>query len=390
MHNADFNAEKDLYVKTEELIDHLSNWSPKSDSIPDIFVELYSYLHDEGFLGRQDVRLSELWIAELHKIGHTFPAVVKSRCNGEADVENSPSQDLNLNDVTLLVRINHSHGARLANKYVDTWSSYLRMFGIRNVVFFGHRVIGDVKLNQPYGSNMNVLGCEDTSSDKKGFFWYHAATICERFLDSTIGVLFAHDDILFNLPKLANATLLPKSLPWFSRKFNFGPDMMDNDAVAKDGWKWYKGKFGSAAIRSALLNQTFDSAFGDTLRGCHEANTKTVMRLPRGNGDVFYIPRSHLDQFQKAADFFSHHHIFLEIAIPTIAECIFTEKIPIDAHGIPEHRRRPPRIPFPDRLPVATHGVKLSYGDTRDAISELLFSQLKDFSCIQSENSRCT
>jgi hypothetical protein len=70
---ADFDAEQDLYYKSGKLIELLGEWSPKSSYPQEQIIELFRLLYERDYVGIKDVRMVELWISELNRVGYIFP-----------------------------------------------------------------------------------------------------------------------------------------------------------------------------------------------------------------------------------------------------------------------------------------------------------------------------
>ena len=364
---ADLDAEHDLYFKTGRLIEHLSSWEPRSEThnVDDIFLQLYISLYEHGYVEFQDVTMSELWIHELRRSGYAFPRAQapSNSASSAQDKTSSLPKEMNLQNVTLLVRINHAHGARLANTYLRTYYHPLRRYGISSIVFHGENM-DEVRLIQGYG--LKAQACEDSTGDSAGYFWYAALSECKRFLQKDDSVLFAHDDIFLNLARLADGDTFPKTTPWFSVKFGIAIDFLNAQAVAASKWTWFNRSVGVPAVLSAISNDTFNSEYGKALFACDGNNEK--LGLPIGNGDVFYVPSQHLDWFATASAAFAHHQIFLEIAVPIFATCFFNDTASL---GLQTDRADHPVLEDL-RKHTAVHGIKLSRPETREAVLRIL------------------
>jgi hypothetical protein len=368
---ADLDAEHDLYFKTGRLIEHLSSWKPRSETydVDDIFLQLYISLYEHGYVELQDVTMSELWINELRRSGFLFPRA-QALNNSTSSARDKPRvfrrNEVYMQNVTLLVRINHEFGAQLANTYLRTCYSHLRRYGIRSIIFHGKNMV-EVRLVQGYG--LKAHACEDKTGDGKGYFWYAALNECKRFLqkdDSAAGVLFAHDDIFLNLARLADGDTFPLTIPWFSHKFGINTNFLDSRAIAASPWTWFNKSVGVSAVLSAISNDTFNAEYGKTLFAC-DGNNETL-GLPIGNGDVFYIPSEHIEWFAKASATFADHNIFLEIAVPIFATCFFNDTASLELHT---DRAKPPVLEALSQH-AAVHGVKLSDPKTREAVVRVL------------------
>ena len=70
---ADFDAEQDLYRKSGQMLKFLNSWQAKGADFAANLESLYIDLFERDFIGRTDVELIQLWLAELKLINYTFP-----------------------------------------------------------------------------------------------------------------------------------------------------------------------------------------------------------------------------------------------------------------------------------------------------------------------------
>ena len=59
-----------------------------------------------------------------------------------------------------------------------------------------------------------------------------------------------------------------------------------------------------------------------------------LLRANGGYSDIYYVPRRQIANFVRLAQFFLRHNIFLEIAIPTIVQCLEMDDNIAGLHGI--------------------------------------------------------
>ncbi|XP_064631677.1 uncharacterized protein LOC135489968 [Lineus longissimus] len=71
----DFHNEIDVYYKTSRLINFLVNWIPKTVSLAQNMIDLYTELYQIDIVGRTDIDLAIAWIRDLECVGYTFPPV---------------------------------------------------------------------------------------------------------------------------------------------------------------------------------------------------------------------------------------------------------------------------------------------------------------------------
>ena len=366
---ADLDAEHDLYFKTGSLLDFLNTWVPPDSvsTISDMFIELYISLYEREYVHSADVKLSRMWIKELADIGYSFPALSNS-CAAERSAERSEAiaiSESSLSNTTFIVRINHHHGARAANKYLEVWSDTLQKYGVAHIVFYG----GNLKVEDiqtPYG-HLAVHVCEN-NYDPGGFFWYHLnctddGNNVRRLLSDmpTKGYFFAHDDAVLDLRSLS---VMDTDVSWFT--FGLSVSMQKYDItnatlVQNDGWSWIKSPWGARAILNALDDPEFSMKYNASLWQC---TPDVGLTAGRAQSDVFFISSTQYAAFEKASALFAKHQIFLEIAVPTIANCVLHEFRSISLWTTWDQSRGNP--PPPGTKSQVFHPIKLSVPSAYD------------------------
>ncbi|XP_064631139.1 uncharacterized protein LOC135489634 [Lineus longissimus] len=71
----DFHNEMDVYYKASRLINFLVNWIPKTVSLAQNMIDLYTELYQIDIIGRTDIDLALAWIRDLECVGYIFPPV---------------------------------------------------------------------------------------------------------------------------------------------------------------------------------------------------------------------------------------------------------------------------------------------------------------------------
>lgn len=71
----DYKMETNMYNRAEDMLQELNAWTcPLKDGLDGCVTQLLAHLHVKGFIGKIDVSLASLWVADLKSIGYTFPA----------------------------------------------------------------------------------------------------------------------------------------------------------------------------------------------------------------------------------------------------------------------------------------------------------------------------
>lgn len=69
----DFIDEIDLYTKSDNLIEFLLSWKPKSTTLYDLIIELTSQMIRNDFYKEAEIDLMNSWLLDLIEIGYIFP-----------------------------------------------------------------------------------------------------------------------------------------------------------------------------------------------------------------------------------------------------------------------------------------------------------------------------
>eukprot|EP00401_Gymnodinium_catenatum_P024519 CAMPEP_0117606784 /NCGR_PEP_ID=MMETSP0784-20121206/79886_1 /TAXON_ID=39447 /ORGANISM="" /LENGTH=859 /DNA_ID=CAMNT_0005409867 /DNA_START=44 /DNA_END=2620 /DNA_ORIENTATION=- len=72
---ADFQAEQQLYMQTEELLKFLGSWRSSRPTLPERMEELWGAAYERGYLEVADLRSLRLWILALQGVGYAFPDI---------------------------------------------------------------------------------------------------------------------------------------------------------------------------------------------------------------------------------------------------------------------------------------------------------------------------
>ena len=71
----DLNAEIDLYIKSEHLVDFLASWRGTGSTLVEQIEELWIALYERDYIDIKDVELVQLWIQTLLDVGYEFPSL---------------------------------------------------------------------------------------------------------------------------------------------------------------------------------------------------------------------------------------------------------------------------------------------------------------------------
>jgi len=74
----DLDAERDLYQKSEHLINFLGRWKGKGKTLIARIEELWVTLYEHQYIELEDVVLMQQWLQSLLDIGYAFPELVEN------------------------------------------------------------------------------------------------------------------------------------------------------------------------------------------------------------------------------------------------------------------------------------------------------------------------
>ena len=151
----DLDAERDLYQKSEHLVEFLGKWEGKGRTLIERVEELWVALYERQYIEHADVLLLQRWLQALIDVGYKFPEIVKSPSSSQAPypsvaAKGEDDEDVNTDvckDTTLTFWTSDLHdGTRL-----DIPSALVSM---------GHKVIlaGHKQVSSPYPSMLQRKG----------------------------------------------------------------------------------------------------------------------------------------------------------------------------------------------------------------------------------------
>ena len=82
----DLNAEQDLYMKSEQLVQFLGEWKGKGATLVERMEELWIALYKHAYIDLQDVELMQLWVESLLDASYEFISLVSSPATAPSNV----------------------------------------------------------------------------------------------------------------------------------------------------------------------------------------------------------------------------------------------------------------------------------------------------------------
>lgn len=242
-------------------------------------------------------------------------------------------------DILLIINYNHPY-----YESIDLLRKIYRPY-FPHIVFYGPEHHNDVEFCDHY----------------EGWFSYKAIAQAMQKYPGYAGYLYIHDDLIIN-PN--NFERFDKNNIWIDpfTKVNLELGL---DAVKH--WPWWPRTVGYSAIKKVY----------DKL----EPSTRTMLAdnigdqmVVYGYSDIVYIPSSCVHEFIKLSNLFEQHHVFLEIALPSICASIMQKEHIEFFKGHAEWGGRNTRTLFNKSLDYI-HPIKLSSKSNREFIDRYFQEQ---------------
>jgi len=159
---------------------------------------------------------------------------------------------------------------------------------------------------------------------------------------------------------LSSLSAIDANLSWFAFDQNTpeAPPDLSNEAQVQSH-SWFCGHY--SQVLTALNDEEFAENYKKSLWECLPY---PGLSLPNGHADVFYVSSSQFMTFQKAAALFAKFHIWLEIAVPSISQCILREFKRISIYTTWDSSRG--NAPPPGTEVDVIHPIKLSIPELYD------------------------
>ena len=142
----DLDAERDLYQKSEQLVEFLGKWKGKGETLVERMEELWVALYEHQYIEINDVLLLQQWLQTLLDSGYSFPELRTNPPLREYQLVNSEQKqekDDNICDINLTTSLTFWTSDLDDGTRIDIPSALVSM---------GHKVIlaGNKRRNTPY------------------------------------------------------------------------------------------------------------------------------------------------------------------------------------------------------------------------------------------------
>ncbi|CAH1788513.1 unnamed protein product [Owenia fusiformis] len=166
---------------------------------------------------------------------------------------------------------------------------------------------------------------------------YECLTMAFSLKLNVTGYIFLGDDVMFNFWNLR----LPKNIPWSSpqligdlsekktKECTYDNSLEDWFCYATK-WTWWP-PFRFATL-DALEHLQHVSKSSQVVHECLEnlkCRNGAAHRVNRGLADIYYVPSKYAREYIELSTIFWKNKVWLEIAVPTILNCIAEERPPI-------------------------------------------------------------
>ena len=372
----DYYQEKEMYLKTEDLIKFLFDWQCKKINFYECVLDLSAQMASKEFWSYDEVDSIKNWLQDLTQIGYKEPKLKNSYNN------------FNLKFTTEKLGLNYSNviDAHFRVRYtprfqtpidLDTYCcqnqtnpidlhdrlsslEYLRKFCLlsnfslkyenliqtqsditllitfnikirastielikhiygryfRQLIFCGKNISSFLNEKRGRFKRFDSFTFIDVDTGD-GNFHYYCMTKAIEINFKTNGILLMSDDVLlkyWHLDKL----LLNTSRIWYTKKIECSFDL-----VSMTKWYWWSTRVGKQAYDQLLkhLNEFESYNLFENYMKIFKSNSKSATSpqvCSKSPSDIFYVPQIKFESFHLLSSLFRYFNVFLELAVPGI------------------------------------------------------------------------
>jgi hypothetical protein len=231
---------------------------------------------------------------------------------------------------TSLDAINRFHNTLMIVKYnfdapFKEIISHYRLWSlafVNQAIFLPRNQSQILLLRDHIADNRTVFISQIDTTGIKGALAYEVVVFSMISWPHFEGYLYAHDDMAMNVSSLIDMNL---SKAWFIPSDNlqeFNKDWGMEINLQKEDW-WWKSVYGTVALNDVICSH---KNIVSILKKCVGSEYKWFF----GQADFFYIPQSLRNSFISIMSIFRHHKVFLEIGVPTFANCLVPSNLRVD------------------------------------------------------------
>jgi hypothetical protein len=377
---SDYKQEKEMYLKTEDLIKLLYSWKCPFKKFYSCVIDLSEQMATNNFWDKKEVESIKNWLKDLDSVNYIEPTITNFNYEtnqnaaktisynnafkvrytprfetlididnfygkGEVKMKNleklktinylnhycgpyklnydteNLSKSINQQDITLLITFNHEP---ILNNIIFLKEFHQSYF--KNIVFCGSKILKIVKTSDNHLKKFDSYSLIDYDTNE-GILHYHCMSKLIDINYKTNGILLMSDDVLL---KHWNLNTNHESI-WYATKPSCINDLNSDKNWGKD--YWIRKRVGVEAINrtynliegiaSGKINsdkQTYTilNKFLINFNLKQNETSKKLKKICKSESDIFYVPKSVFIQFNLLSRMYSSNNVFLEYAVSSI------------------------------------------------------------------------
>jgi hypothetical protein len=364
----DFDQEKDMFIKTKDLIQFLYKWKCKFNKFYLCVIDLSEQMAFNNFWDLKEVDSIKNWLSDLNTINYKEPKIVnietnnydytlvkytpvlqtvldidnyygdgKAKMNSLENIETfkyfqnycSSVYKLKYNMSNLLKERKQKNITLLITFNFDAIYEniiFLKKFyqiHFKNIVFCGLNIFNISTQNSGFKKFDSYTFIEYQTN--YGYFHYYCMSKLIDIGFKTEGILLMSDDVLL---KYWNLDMLNTKKIWFFKNLTCEHALNSNKSEgiwmdAPEGRSALNASFNQLKEKNSKFKQIYDQFIKNLIKNSVE-NKKNEIKFCWMGGDVFYLPRNIFFKFNLIVKIFRKNNVFLEMAVPTILSGLST------------------------------------------------------------------
>ena len=385
----DFDDEKLMYLKTENLIKFLLEWKCLKNKFYECVIDLSIQMANKDFWGKDEISYIKNWLNDLNNIGYQEPIILnfenKSKNNEFFEVRYSPefqkgidfenyccngNETLNYEKIQKLLffqnyckssefkidlnpnkilnakssKVNYTLLITFNNQCLEGNIIFLKNFYedyFQNIIFCGVDILNLLNSNRYQYKKFDSYSFIEYNT-KNGHFHGYCMSKAIEMNYNTAGILLMSDDVMLKYWRLKD--LDPNKIwfvNWSISQWDFEKPL-DAGEFGKNWWGWGPGfSEGIIALKNLWkeLNKLITEnninivnkikIFFQNLKNNQLPKRTDTFIITSSASDLFYIPKRKFELFNFFSKIFQKHEVFHEIGIPTILSGIDAEGSPV-------------------------------------------------------------
>ncbi len=361
VHSASLKPDGVTASHYEEVEKDLSQWKCTTNNFKTCLNEVVKMMVEGKFLDASFPPLLQQWIQALDRLGYTFPHLSSdgAAVSCFSDHLFHPIDYSKLDSSQAKIPINNAHP--ISKIYSETCAkSNTRKILQMNQLLLNpwmqfHDVLLMVVFNNPWYEGIPYIetlyrpffpymlycgpGMPDFTSNKferlnnfeftfysyggtkKGYkhgaFNYECMIRAINMNFPVSGILFISDDTLLSVHKLQ---YLHRNTTWYIPLWDLVIDDLSDSIISWWGFQKYRTE-GLRLLKRMAKEKDKPTVIGKCYRQLLELNGGPY-RVTGGFADVYYVPKNIATQFVTVGSMFLEEELFLELAVPTMLQCV--------------------------------------------------------------------